>query len=138
MGIILGRGRRQLASLLWKASVEEEVDAELSFHVEMRTRELNEQDCWLYVAMTRAKQTIALCWSDDRYEKNSWAQRSRLQTAERFGRGEKYQISIRECSFLESPASRMPVFGVELFFWYRGLHHRTSLRKTIHLLFIIP
>jgi putative ABC transport system permease protein len=36
----LGRGRRQLASLLWKASVHEEVDAEFSFHVEMRTREL--------------------------------------------------------------------------------------------------
>src|SRR4051812_48001086 len=37
---MLGRGRRQLASLLWKASVADEVDAELSFHVEMRTREL--------------------------------------------------------------------------------------------------
>lgn len=36
----LGRGRRQLASLLWKASVEDEVDAEFAFHVEMRTREL--------------------------------------------------------------------------------------------------
>ena len=40
---VLGRGRRQLASLLWKASVQEEVDAELAFHVEMRTRELVEQ-----------------------------------------------------------------------------------------------
>ena len=30
---------RQLRSLLWKASVAEEVDAELAFHVEMRTRE---------------------------------------------------------------------------------------------------
>jgi predicted permease len=36
----LGRGPRQLASLLWKASVEQEVDAEFDFHVEMRTREL--------------------------------------------------------------------------------------------------
>ena len=35
----LGASRRQLASLLWKASVGEEVDAELDFHVEMRTRE---------------------------------------------------------------------------------------------------
>jgi predicted permease len=35
----LGRSRRQLASLLWKASVGDEVDAELDFHVEMRTRE---------------------------------------------------------------------------------------------------
>jgi predicted permease len=39
----LGRGRRQLASLLWKASVGDEVDAELAFHVEMRTRELIER-----------------------------------------------------------------------------------------------
>src|SRR5688500_9110544 len=30
---------RQLRSLLWKASVAEEVDAEFAFHVEMRTRE---------------------------------------------------------------------------------------------------
>jgi len=30
---------RQLRSLLWKASVADEVDAELTFHVEMRTRE---------------------------------------------------------------------------------------------------
>ncbi|HEX5072918.1 MAG TPA: ABC transporter permease [Gemmatimonadaceae bacterium] len=30
---------RQLRSLLWKASVSDEVDAELAFHVEMRTRE---------------------------------------------------------------------------------------------------
>ena len=36
----LGRGPRQLASLLWKASVDQEVDAELDFHVEMRAREL--------------------------------------------------------------------------------------------------
>ena len=36
----LGRVGRQLSSLLWKASVEEEVENELSFHVEMRTREL--------------------------------------------------------------------------------------------------
>jgi len=36
----LGRGRRQLTSLLWKASVDQEVDAEFDFHVEMRTREL--------------------------------------------------------------------------------------------------
>src|ERR1051325_1960707 len=35
----LGRGRRQLGSPLWKASVQDEVDAELDFHVEMRTRE---------------------------------------------------------------------------------------------------
>jgi len=35
----LGRGRRQLGSPLWKASVETEVDAEFDFHVEMRTRE---------------------------------------------------------------------------------------------------
>src|SRR4051812_34239849 len=35
----LGGGRRQLASPLWKASVENEVDAEFDFHVEMRTRE---------------------------------------------------------------------------------------------------
>ena len=36
----LGRGRRQLSSPLWRASVEDEVDAELAFHVEMRVREL--------------------------------------------------------------------------------------------------
>src|ERR1041385_2518183 len=35
----LGGGRPQLASLLWKASVDDEVDAEFDFHVEMRTRE---------------------------------------------------------------------------------------------------
>ncbi|HWJ14791.1 MAG TPA: permease prefix domain 1-containing protein, partial [Gemmatimonadaceae bacterium] len=35
----LGRGRRQLSSPLWRASVEDEVDAELAFHVEMRVRE---------------------------------------------------------------------------------------------------
>jgi hypothetical protein len=34
-----GRFGRQLRSLLWKASVADEVDAELAFHVEMRTRE---------------------------------------------------------------------------------------------------
>src|SRR6186997_3251510 len=32
--------KQQLASLIWKASVQDEVDAELAFHVEMRTREL--------------------------------------------------------------------------------------------------
>jgi putative ABC transport system permease protein len=36
----LGRSGPQLRSLLWKSSVEDEVDAELEFHVEMRTREL--------------------------------------------------------------------------------------------------
>ena len=36
----LGRFGRQLRSLLFKASVAEEVDAELAFHVEMRAREL--------------------------------------------------------------------------------------------------
>jgi predicted permease len=36
----IGRVGRQLSSLLWKASVDEEVEAELAFHVEMRTREL--------------------------------------------------------------------------------------------------
>ncbi|MFI5228645.1 MAG: ADOP family duplicated permease [Gemmatimonadales bacterium] len=36
----MGRGPRQLASLFWKASVAEEVDAELAFHVDLRTREL--------------------------------------------------------------------------------------------------
>jgi putative ABC transport system permease protein len=35
----VGRGRRQLGSPFWKASVENEVDAEFDFHVEMRTRE---------------------------------------------------------------------------------------------------
>src|SRR3954469_12182818 len=35
----LGKGRSQLTSPLWKASVEDEVDAEFAFHVEMRTRE---------------------------------------------------------------------------------------------------
>lgn len=35
----LGKGRRELSSPLWKASIEEEVDAEFEFHVEMRTRE---------------------------------------------------------------------------------------------------
>src|SRR4051812_10435517 len=39
----LGRAGRQLSSLLWKASVEDEVDAEFDFHVEMRTRELVER-----------------------------------------------------------------------------------------------
>jgi predicted permease len=39
----LGRGRRQLGSPLWKASVENEVDAEFDFHVEMRTREYVER-----------------------------------------------------------------------------------------------
>jgi putative ABC transport system permease protein len=36
----LGRGRRQLTSLLWKASIDDEVNAEFAFHVDMRTREL--------------------------------------------------------------------------------------------------
>src|SRR5581483_3433018 len=36
----LGRGRRELRSLVWRASVEDEVDTEFEFHVEMRTREL--------------------------------------------------------------------------------------------------
>ena len=36
----VGRLGRQLRSRIWRASVEEEVDAELAFHVEMRTREL--------------------------------------------------------------------------------------------------
>src|SRR3954469_7415746 len=36
----LGRMGRQLSSLLWKASIDDEVEAELAFHVEMRTREL--------------------------------------------------------------------------------------------------
>ena len=36
----IGKVGRQLSSLLFKASVRDEVDAELSFHVEMRTREL--------------------------------------------------------------------------------------------------
>jgi predicted permease len=33
-------GRHELGSPLWRANVSEEVDAELAFHVEMRTREL--------------------------------------------------------------------------------------------------
>ncbi len=36
----LGRGPRELGSPFWRASVGDEVDAELAFHVEMRTREL--------------------------------------------------------------------------------------------------
>jgi predicted permease len=36
----LGRIGRQLSSRLWKASIDEEVEAELAFHVEMRTRDL--------------------------------------------------------------------------------------------------
>src|SRR5947208_3163804 len=39
----LGRGRTQLASTLWKASVDDEVEAELQFHVEMRAREYIER-----------------------------------------------------------------------------------------------
>ncbi|HEY4304346.1 MAG TPA: ABC transporter permease [Gemmatimonadaceae bacterium] len=35
----LGKGRRQLTSSLFKASVEDEVDSEFAFHVEMRTQE---------------------------------------------------------------------------------------------------
>jgi len=35
----VGRFGRQLKSLIWKAKVEDEVDAELAFHLEMRTRE---------------------------------------------------------------------------------------------------
>ncbi len=34
---------QRLRSRFWRARVEEEVDTELSFHVEMRTRELVEQ-----------------------------------------------------------------------------------------------
>ena len=33
-----------------------------------RERELHEQDRWLYVALTRAKKSLALCWSDERLE----------------------------------------------------------------------
>jgi putative ABC transport system permease protein len=36
----VGRGQHELGSPLWRASVGEEVDAELAFHVEMRVREL--------------------------------------------------------------------------------------------------
>ena len=35
----MSRIGQQLRSLLWKASVAEEVDAELQFHIEMRVRE---------------------------------------------------------------------------------------------------
>jgi putative ABC transport system permease protein len=38
-----GRGGRQLASPFWRASVDEEVRAELAFHLEMTTRELMER-----------------------------------------------------------------------------------------------
>lgn len=38
----LGRVGRQLTSLLWRASIAEEVDAELDFHVEALTREVME------------------------------------------------------------------------------------------------
>ncbi|MEP6691948.1 MAG: permease prefix domain 1-containing protein, partial [Gemmatimonadaceae bacterium] len=38
----LGRVGRQLKSLLWRASIAEEVDAELAFHIEALTRELME------------------------------------------------------------------------------------------------
>ena len=34
---------QRLRSRLWRARVEDEVDSELSFHVEMRARELVEQ-----------------------------------------------------------------------------------------------
>ena len=37
---MIGRVGRQLSSRLWRASVEEEVDAELAFHLEMTTRDL--------------------------------------------------------------------------------------------------
>jgi putative ABC transport system permease protein len=39
----LGRNKHELGSPLWRASVNDEVDAELAFHVEMRTRELIER-----------------------------------------------------------------------------------------------
>ena len=49
----LGRSRRQLSSSLWRASVEDEVDAELAFHVEMRAREYVAQG--MDTATARAK-----------------------------------------------------------------------------------
>ena len=39
----MGRVGRQLSSLLWRATVEQEVSAELEFHLEMTTRELMER-----------------------------------------------------------------------------------------------
>jgi putative ABC transport system permease protein len=38
-----GRGRRQLSSLLWRASTREEVDADIAFHLDMATRDLMQQ-----------------------------------------------------------------------------------------------
>jgi ATP-dependent helicase/nuclease subunit A len=61
---------------------------------ELRRRELSEQDRWLYVALTRAKKTLALCWSDDRLENHSWAQRGRLPQAARFTRSQKYSAEV--------------------------------------------
>lgn len=61
---------------------------------ELRQRELAEQDRWLYVALTRAKKTLALCWSDEVFENHSWAVRGRLKQADRFANSSKYAIEI--------------------------------------------
>lgn len=61
---------------------------------QLRHRELSEQDRWLYVALTRAKKTLALCWSDKRLENHSWAKRGRLSQAERFAHSPKYAIEV--------------------------------------------
>lgn len=61
---------------------------------QLRQRELTEQDRWLYVALTRAKKTLALCWSDERFENHSWAQRGRLPQADRFAKSKKYAIEV--------------------------------------------
>ena len=38
-----GRGGRQLKSFFWRASAEDEVSADLAFHLDMTTRELMRQ-----------------------------------------------------------------------------------------------
>ena len=62
--------------------------------LELRRRELAEQDRWLYVALTRAKRTLALCWSDEQMENESWAVRGRLAAAQRFSTSGKYRVEI--------------------------------------------
>jgi ATP-dependent helicase/nuclease subunit A len=60
----------------------------------LRKREQIEQDRWLYVALTRAKQSLALTWSDDKLENGSWALRGKLITPERFAKSDQYAIKV--------------------------------------------
>ena len=82
-----------------------------------RERELHEQDRWLYVALTRAKESLALCWSDERLESNSWAARGSLITADRFSCSGKWRDQevarppFAVASFAVKEAAAMSVRG---------------------------